>query len=252
MVVAYFCCVVLLSALPACRKDWETDPKLCVLGEVRGFAGEVLERFEYDQTGQLVKYTLDDLSYRLQYNDGGQLASVVESGPDPEQPDFEREFTLQYANDGKTVVVTKPVSFASRSYKYTIELDQKGQLLRYTGDEDGHQVAWRFEYDGTGNLVRSFYAQDTPEHLVYEQDSFDGKPSPYYTPASLRMFMQLVFGKAISRHNALVIRHYDREGTTVDWTRTDVNTYNDRGYLVSQKGEVAGFGYAVAYGYTCR
>jgi YD repeat-containing protein len=251
-VASYFCVVLLLAALPACRKDRETDPKRCELTAVRGFAGEVLERFEYNQAGRLVKYTLDGLSYRLQYNDAGQLASVVESGRTPEQLAFEREITLQYRDNGRTVVVTKPVQFASRPYQYTIELDQKGQLLRYAGDEDGRGTTWRYEYDDAGNMVRSFHAQGLPEHLAYEQDSFDGKPSPYYGPESLRTFMQLIFGKAVSRHNPLVTRHYNRDGSAVEWTRTDVNAYNDRGYLVSQQGEVAGFGYAVSYLYTCR
>jgi YD repeat-containing protein len=241
-----------MAALTACRKDLETDPKLCVLTEVRGFAGDVLEQFEYNLAGQLVKYTLDGLQYRLRYNEAGQLASVVESGPSSDEPEFEREIILQYAIGGRTVVVTKPASIAARPYEYTIELDKQGQLLRYAGDEDGHKSAWRYEYNDAGNVVRGFTTQDEREHLAYEQESFDGKPSPYYTPESLRMFMQLVFGKAISRHNPLITRHYNQEGTAVDWTRTDVNTYNDRGYLVGQQGDIAGFGYTVSYGYTCR
>ena len=249
---AYLCLALVLAALPACRKDRETDPKLCVLTEVRGFAGEVLERFEYNPAGQLVKYTLDGFEYRLQYNEAGQLASVVESGPSADAPEFEREITLQYADGGKTVVVTKPVVVAARPYEYTITLDGQGQLLRYAGDEDGLRSAWRYEYNDAGNVVRGFSAQDGPEHLAYDQESFDSKPSPYYAPESLRMFMQLVFGKAIGRHNSIVTRHYNPEGSAVDWTRTDVNTYNDRGYLTGQQGDFAGYGYAVSYGYTCR
>lgn len=247
---AYCWIVLLLAALPACRNDRETAPTHCVLTEVRGFAGEVLERFAYNRDGQLVKYTLDGLAYQLQYNDAGQLTGVVESGINPDQSAFEREITLQYSQDGKTTVVKKPVEFTSRPYVYTIELGEKGQLLRYTGDEDGHRIAWRYEYDEAGNVTRSFYAQDQAEHLVYEQDRFDAKSSPYYTSASLRMFMQLVFGKAISPHNPVVTRHYDRE-SVLDWTRTDVNAYNDGGYLVSQKGDFAGFTYALSYGYSC-
>jgi YD repeat-containing protein len=249
-VVACFWVVLLLAFLPACRNDGETTPKHCVLTEVRGFAGEVLERFAYNGDGRLVKYTLDGLSYQLQYNDAGQLTGVVESGINPDESVFEREFTLQYTNDGKTVVVKKPVEFTARPYEYTIELGEKGQLLRYTGDEDGHRIARRYAYDEAGNVTRSFFAQDQTEHLVYEQDQFDAKPSPYYTSASLRMFMQLVFGKAISPHNPSVTRHYDREGV-LDWARTDVNAYNDRGYLVNQQGDFAGFTYAVSYMYNC-
>lgn len=252
MAGAYCCLVLLLAALPACRKDRETDPKLCVLTEVRGLAGEVLERFEYNPAGQLVQYTLDGLRYRLRYNEAGQLERVAESGSSPDGEEFEREITLQYADGGRTVVVTKPAPVAARPYAYTIALDGQGQLLRYAGDEDGHKSAWRYEYNEAGNVVRSFSAQDGPEHLAYEQESFDGKPSPYYTPESLRMFMQLVFGKAISRHNPIATRHYNPEGSAVDWTRTDVNTYNDRGYLVGQQGDFAGYGYTVSYGYTCR
>ncbi len=249
-VAACFWLVLLLAGLPACRNDGETAPSHCVLTEARGFAGEVLERFAYNRDGQLVKYTLDGLSYQLQYNEAGQLASVVESGINPDESAFEREFTLRYANGGKTVVVKKPVEFSSRPYEYTIELGEKGQLLRYTGDEDGRRIAWRYAYDEAGNVTRSFYAQDQAEHLVYEQDQFDANQSPYYTAESLRLFMQLVFGKAISPHNPVVTRHYDREGT-LDWTRTDVNAYNNGGYLVSQKGDFAGFTYAVSYGYDC-
>ncbi len=250
-VVAFCWIALLLAALPACRNDGETAPAHCVLTEVRGFAGEVLERFAYNPDGQLVKYTLDGLAYQLEYNDAGQLASVVESGINPDESTFEREFTLRYANGGKTVVVKKPVEFSSRPYEYTIELGEKGQLLRYTGDEGDHRIAWRYAYDEAGNVTQSFYAQDGAEHLVYEQDQFDTQSSPYYTSGSLRMFMQLVFGKAISPHNPVVTRHYDREGT-LDWTRTDVNAYNNAGYLVSQQGDFAGFTYAVSYGYNCR
>jgi YD repeat-containing protein len=248
---AYLCWVLVLAALPACRRDRETDPKLCVLTEVRGLAGEVLERFEYDPAGQLVKYTLDGFQYRLRYNEAGQLAGVTESGLNLDGQEFEREITLQYADGGKTVLVTKP-SDAARPYAYTITLDGQGQLLRYAGDEDGRQSAWRYEYNEAGDVVRGFSTQDGPEHLAYDQESFDGKPSPYYTPESLRMFMQLVFGKAISRHNPIVTRHYNPEGSAVDWTRTDVYTYNDRGYLVGQQGDFAGYDYTVTYGYTCR
>ncbi len=124
-------------------------------------------------------------------------------------------------------------------------------MLGYAGDEDIREFAWRYACDDAGNLVRSFYAQELPEHLAYEKDSFDGRPSPYYGPESLRTFMQMVFGKPISHHNPFITQHYNQKGSAVEWTHTDVNAYNDRGYLVSQQNEVAGFGYAVSSLYIC-
>ena len=243
--------LLLLAALTACRQDRETDPGFCVLSAVRGFQGDVLERFSFNPAGQLVEYTLDGLRYRLRYNGAGQLAGVLESGVGAEGVAFEREITLQYAGDGKTVVVRKQMESAPGPHEYTAELGEKGRLLRYTGDENGRRVSRRYEYDEAGNVVRRFSAQDAPEHLDFEQAQFDGKPSPYYAPGSLRTFMQLVFGKAISAHNPLVTRHYGGAGT-LDWTRTDLNTYSDRGFLARQQGDFAGFDYALEYVYTCR
>jgi len=201
--------LMFLAALAACRKDRETDPRRCVLSAVRGFQGDVLERFAFDKEGRLVEYTLDGSRYRLRYNEAGQLVDVLESGVGAEQVAFERETTLHYAGDGKTVVVRKQIESAPAPREYTAELGEKGQLLRYTGDENDRRVSRRYEYDEAGNVVRSFSVDDASEHLVFEQDQFDGKPSPYYAPESLRTFMQLVFGKAISPHNPLVTRHYD-------------------------------------------
>lgn len=243
--------LLLLVALAACRKDRETDPRRCVLSAVRGFQGDVLERFSFDQEGRLVAYTLDGLQYRLRYDEAGRLAGALESGVGAEGVAFEREITLHYVADGKTVVVRKQIESAPAPREYTAELGEKGRLLRYTGDENGHRVSRRYEYDEAGNVVRGFSAQDASEHLVFEQDQFDGKPSPYYAPESLRTFMQLVFGKAISPHNPLVTRHYDQAGA-LDWTRTDLNTYDDQGFLVRQQGNFAGFEYALEYAYTCR
>lgn len=250
-VAAYLYFLVLLAALTACRKDRETDPKHCVLSSVRGFQGDVLERFAFDPGGQLVEYTLDGSRYRLRYNEAGQLVGVLESGVGADQVAFEREITLHYAGDGKTVVVRKAIESAPGLHECTAELGEKGRLLRYTGDENGRRVSRRYEYDEAGNVVRSFSSRDASEHLVFEQDQFDGKPSPYYAPESLRTFMQLVFGKAISPHNPLVTRHYDQAGSP-EWTRTDLNAYNDRGFLARQQGNFAGFEYALEYVYTCR
>ena len=243
--------VLLLAALAACRRDRETDPTFCVLSAVRGFQGDVLERFAFNPAGQLTGYTLDGLRYQLRYDGAGQLTGVRESGVDAEGVAFEREITLHYAGDGKTVVVRKQDESAPGPHEYTADLGEKGQLLRYTGSENGRQVSRRYEYDEAGNVVRSFSAQDAAEHLDFEQAQFDGKPSPYYGPGSLRTFMQLVFGKAVSAHNPLVTRHYDGAGA-LDWTRTDRNTYGDRGLLARQQGNFAGFDYALEYVYTCR
>jgi YD repeat-containing protein len=246
--------LLLLAVLAGCRQDRETEPTgptFCVLSAVRGFQGDVLERFAFNPAGQLTEYTLDGLRYRLRYDGAGQLVGVLESGVDAEGVAFEREITLHYAGDGKTVVVRKQVELAPAPHEYTAELGEKGQLLRYIGNENGRKVSRRYEYDEAGNVVRSFSAQDASEHLDFEQTQFDGKPSPYYAPGSLRTFMQLVFGKAISAHNPLVTRHYNGAGA-LDWTRTDRNTYGDRGFLVRQQGNFAGFDYALEYVYTCR
>ncbi len=217
---------------------------------------DTLDVFEYNEAGQLVKHAQGNFIHRLQYDGDGQLVRVMYTYTDM-QSVREHEMTLTYSNGGKTVVIRMPASSLSAPEEHTVELDDNGQMIRYIIPQGSDRIVRRYEYNADGDLLKHFYAYVTPtnvmESLWTTHENFDGKPNPYFTSKSLRMYWQLVRGEPVGRHNSLLTKEYGGDGE-VDWTTTRTNAYNDKGELVSQSGRLEGPSYSLHYdlGYTYR
>ena len=254
-------CLLALLAITnqSCHKDPEPAPEPCVLSKIQS-RYDTLERFVYNEAGQLVTHILSDFTYKLQYNGAGQLVRVLYSYA-LDQSAREFEITLTHANDGKTVVIRVPSSPLPNVEEHTAELNDNGQLLSYSIPDGSNRIVHRYEYNGDGDLLKRFYAAVTPtgtsEGLWYTNENFDGKPNPYFTSKSLRMYFQLIHREPVSRHNFLLTKHYDGNGEVY---RTDTRTYayNGQGQLVSQSVQIMDktfldvpLSYDLAYTYYC-
>jgi YD repeat-containing protein len=239
---SYPCTIVallLLLTIPlACKKKDEPSAPLpavklaCQQVRVEDEAGYNL--FEYNTDQRIIKVATYDKGNTLEstlwtdYN-GNKLDKIraYYNGKTSGTPDFTATATTDA--EGNILTLTGPFlggTPSTASFTYTGRLVTS--ITRNT-------TVYRFEYDGKGNIVKTFYKiGNQAEELLYE-NTYDTQVNSSQNYVALLIF-GVVFGnvsEVFSPNNALTQKTYN--GNTVKYTDSFVYTYNDKGFPLTVK-----------------
>lgn len=251
-VLLYWFCI---SFLFSC-KDQKIEPQKCLLTAIKDERGRVLERFEYNTSGQLVEHQHTDFSQQItrniEYNSAGLINRVVES-----YPNFDSlwVYSFEYLNNGRQIIEHKQCKLDNVSSKYILQLNLESQLVQYTL-EDLQYI--RYEYSKAGDLEKVFFkdfegSPNSEEYLVTQYEDFDKNPSPFADSKSLRMYLQLILRRQVSLHNARKMQYWIYYNLSNEIVISHGNlsyVYNSHNYPIQATG-LTGACSSLTYEYNC-
>jgi YD repeat-containing protein len=218
----------------SCRKEEQPTVQICKIASSISTSSAPTTTISYEYSNDLLTKIIfsNGAYYKLEYNTNNKVSKAgLYLNFDTPIMYMEYEYVSNILINFQSYQRMQDGSYTPLISNGRLDFNTQGQLINMYHNTENK---WRFEYDGNGNLVRTykFDANTNTEYLRNEFGNFDNKKNYLYEMEAMKLIpLILTDNYYMGKNNYTSFKQYAQNGS-VERNETTTFDYNESGYPI--------------------